>query len=1611
MANDGSLDGSPAAVERKVSWMGDGSGGDDLAALSTVDVVMSTGAPLVHAAGDVNMMDVGAAAPDGDVTMTTKVDAASSDADASNNRMVITTADVVATASNDAAPALTTSNDTTMADTVAAAAAGVATASPPPPQRPTPSTPPSPPPTPVAFPTAEEGSVAQDLAAARADVAALIDGSSNGTPPPAPTARGTGTAREGADAAAANPALVSLAAAPKVPTGVAVDSPPVGAASGTGGRTDGGHVEHGVSKAAGAAKELSPAEMATSPTGDADHPGVTEGLPTPVMPRVSVADRLGWTPLHMAALADDGPTAAALAAGGTSLRVRDGTGRTPLHVAATAGAAAVVVALLAAGASPMVADDSGGTPLHAAASCPAASTPDIVEALLRGGVPVGATDSTGGTPLHVAAAANAAGVVMALTAEGAPVDVPDAHGWTPLHVAASGGHREAAAALVAAGADAAAADGRAGWTPLHAAAAGGWAAVIGDLLCRPSGKDARHGVPACVEAADAGGLTALHWAAVGGHIAAVRALLAGGAVPDAADADGQAASAWAAAAGHAGVAAVPVAVATGYGFALLLTSAGRVWATGNNAFGRLGARVTPPPPPPPPPPPSRPLAGLPTPRQRPVDNTAGFGREPSPPPRSPPSPSHSAAGATARRVVVVALPPSAGPAVAVAAGANHGLALTASGEVAGWGLDDDGQVGGAPDDADPAGAVIRIPQLVTAVAAAATAAGTTVTGVAAGWVHSLAVCADGGVLSWGDNRDVVAAAAGRRMTVFLDADGGVWVAGLAPAGLGGDGMSLAAVTPRRVADLVGIRCTGIAAGYDFLLALSAGGVVYAAGDDGSGSDGSGLLPPPSHRGGATRPPRSVVAVVGLLGRRVVAVGAGGRVGATPVAVACLGRQGGGGAPPPLPATAAGTAGAATAGGGRLEVRLAPSFHGILRIRRWLPPSPQSTLPRGPPPWLTVDAAGVADTASGRGGDADGDRSNTRSNCGGGDSGDEGDGDGNGDGDSGGGSGGSAGVGVPSAPSPLALLPTLPPPGPLGADLARALTDIRLRPLADVAVTTAGDDGAASPVVVLAAHAAVLRARCRAAAVRMVPVDPAGECGGPPGDPRPHYTLDLRPAREGAVRLLLRYLYTHTLTTGREGEGRALRPERGVVHVGEEVGTPGGEAEPSSPVAAGGVWRCPEEAAVSVAAAPLSPSPMTVDVSGLTRLARQLRLGSLLSVLEAASPAGRSASPPSPPSAAAAAARTECAICLTDGGVGSGGGDGGGPLPASSPRNQRAGALVPQSCGHAFHAPCIARWAAYRNACPLCLRRLSPAGEHPPSDSIRGGPALLDVALASDLAAAAAAAAPPLPDTVLRVGGGAAARVVSVLAATASPVLEAAILSALARPPRSSRSSPQVSTPLAAAAGGPSYGLSSSSSPSSPDRGLFVAVARLPAHVAAVVPPPLAPATLNALAAYLLTRSLPTGTPSAVLPPLVAVAAALQLDGLASAAVAAAAAATLTAPPRVLVAAAAAAAVGGEGEARLRAAVLEAADSRLRAAAGGAATPGTRPRQRQLGAGTSIAAVGTTAATAVLPRARRVLPVNASDVELQAALQRLVDADDARAATATPAATVPALVVG
>jgi len=92
--------------------------------------------------------------------------------------------------------------------------------------------------------------------------------------------------------------------------------------------------------------------------------------------------------------------------------------------------------------------------------------------------------------------------------------------------------------------------------------------------------------------------------------------------------------------------------------------------------------------------------------------------------------------------VALALAPG-DTAVAIAAGAGHSLALTASGAVYAWGTNGDGQLGDGTVNPRPVPVQVRNP--------ANTGHLTNVVAIAAGGFHSLAVAGDGTVYAWGGN--------------------------------------------------------------------------------------------------------------------------------------------------------------------------------------------------------------------------------------------------------------------------------------------------------------------------------------------------------------------------------------------------------------------------------------------------------------------------------------------------------------------------------------------------------------------------------------------------------------------------------------------------------------------------------------------------------------------------------------------------------------------------------------------------------------------------------------------------------------------------------------------
>ena len=125
----------------------------------------------------------------------------------------------------------------------------------------------------------------------------------------------------------------------------------------------------------------------------------------------------------------------------------------------------------------------------------------------------------GDTPIMWAAHEGNASVVAYLIAMGANVKAADKEKTTPLHLATRGGYCEIIAALLAKGANAKAMDGD-GFPALHLAALMDYPDVIQVFAQSKVNANMRSGIQ---------NMTALHFAAVFGHPAAIRALIKGGA--------------------------------------------------------------------------------------------------------------------------------------------------------------------------------------------------------------------------------------------------------------------------------------------------------------------------------------------------------------------------------------------------------------------------------------------------------------------------------------------------------------------------------------------------------------------------------------------------------------------------------------------------------------------------------------------------------------------------------------------------------------------------------------------------------------------------------------------------------------------------------------------------------------------------------------------------------------------------------------------------------------------------------------------------------------------------------------------------------------------------
>jgi alpha-tubulin suppressor-like RCC1 family protein len=281
-----------------------------------------------------------------------------------------------------------------------------------------------------------------------------------------------------------------------------------------------------------------------------------------------------------------------------------------------------------------------------------------------------------------------------------------------------------------------------------------------------------------------------------------------------------------------------IAVAAGYYHTVALTSDGKVFAWGNNGFGQLG------------------------------DGTTIDRRTPVPVDMS---------GALLGKTVT-----------AIAAGDYHTVALTSDGKVFAWGANDVGQLGDgtAADRLRP-----------VAVDMSGVLRGKTVSAIAAGGYYTVALTSDGKVFAWGANdvgqlgdgththrsrpvaadmsgallgKTVTAIAAGGYHTVALTSDGKVFAWGYNVIGQLGDGTTISRRTPVAVdmtGSLMGKSVTAIAAGGYHTVALTFDGKVFAWGFNRVGQLGDGTTTNRSR-------PVAVGMSGALLGKTVSAIAAG-----------------------------------------------------------------------------------------------------------------------------------------------------------------------------------------------------------------------------------------------------------------------------------------------------------------------------------------------------------------------------------------------------------------------------------------------------------------------------------------------------------------------------------------------------------------------------------------------------------------------------------------------------------------------------------------------------------------------------------------------------------------
>jgi ankyrin repeat protein len=153
---------------------------------------------------------------------------------------------------------------------------------------------------------------------------------------------------------------------------------------------------------------------------------------------VNAKDKLGETPLHIAAVRGFQEITALLIAGGADVNARNGRELTPLHAAAWGGYKETVALLITKGANINAKDENGVTSLHVSAL---SGSDETIALLINNDADINARNKNGMTPLHAAALTGQYEAVELLINNGADVKSKNNKGMTPLQLASQKGHQ------------------------------------------------------------------------------------------------------------------------------------------------------------------------------------------------------------------------------------------------------------------------------------------------------------------------------------------------------------------------------------------------------------------------------------------------------------------------------------------------------------------------------------------------------------------------------------------------------------------------------------------------------------------------------------------------------------------------------------------------------------------------------------------------------------------------------------------------------------------------------------------------------------------------------------------------------------------------------------------------------------------------------------------------------------------------------------------------------------------------------------------------------------------------------------------------------------------